>query len=146
MNNYAGFDDQAVLLAQEFFTAFGANETPKLKDLVSKDCQIITERGGDQVPHPIYGTFNGVHGAELFFSNLKRTFDTQKFEIPDVFGDANRACAHGTFSHQVVRTGYIFDSDWCAVFKIQHGNISFYQFYEDTAALEQAFEVVRNDG
>ena len=137
MNNDAGVDHLAVSLAQEFFAAFGANETSKLKDLVSEDCRIISVRGGDQLPHPIYGTFVGVDGAKLFFSNLKRTFDTQKFELLDVFGDADRACAHGTFSHKVVRTGRIFESDWCAVFKIQHRKISFYQFYEDTEALSE---------
>lgn len=136
----------AVKLTRRIFEAFASRDSSQLAQVISPDCKLVAVLPDDQPHLHLYGTFISPEGAKSFLENLSEAYDTQSFELIDVFGDASRACAYGKFAHKINATGRLFESDWSVVIRTENGKMSFYQFYEDTAALEQAFEVVRNDG
>ncbi len=135
----------AVELTRRVFAAFSSRDSSQLAEVISPDCKLIAVLPESQPHLHLYGTFIGPDGAKSFLENLTEAYDTQSFDLIDVFGDETRACAYGKFAHTIKPTGRLFESDWSVVIRVENGKMAFYQFYEDTAALEQAFEVVRRN-
>ena len=135
----------AVALTRRIFEAFTSRDASKLSEVIAPDCKLVAVLPDDQPHLHLYGTFIGPDGAKSFLENLSDAYDTQSFELIDIFGDDTRSCAYGKFAHKIKPTGRLFESDWSAIIRTENGKMVFYQFYEDTAALEQAFGVVRQN-
>lgn len=112
----------------------------KVKQLISNDAKFIAIRSQSYPELPIYGTFTGHDGVELFLTTLRDTFDTQQFHIDHVIETPEHGAAFGRFEHRVRATGKMFRSHWAVMCAFEDGKISLYRFFEDSAALEEALE------
>jgi len=89
---------------------------------------------------PMYGQFRGKEGVRAFVGSLAANFDTQDFVTHKVIADGDHVALCGRFHHRIVSTGKDFHSVWALICETCEGQILHYQFCEDTAALEAAFD------
>ncbi len=122
----------------QFFKAFGNQDLQGLLDTFHNDVEIYAIRKSKQKEEQIYGGYKGIKGVKTFLTNLGSTFDTQSFVVDHMIGEADIAFANGSFVHKVKATGKLFTSDWALCVKVKEEKIISYQFFEDSAAFEEA--------
>jgi ketosteroid isomerase-like protein len=126
-------------IIRSFFASF--DDPDRTKALVHPEAELIGVRAGSYPDLPLYGTFVGHDGLERFVAGLRRAFETELFAIDHVLEDAEAGFASGRFRHRVRSTGAVLQSHWAVACRFDAGRIVRYRFFEDTAALEQAFGV-----
>jgi 4-carboxymuconolactone decarboxylase len=122
----------------EFFKSAKTDEA-KMLSFVDKNAQYVAIKEKPSDKCFLYGTYEGHEGFKRLFTNLKEAFETQKFEFLGIMEDGNKVMAHGYFEHKVRSTGKLFCSHWSLVVQFREGKIVHCRFFEDTAALEEAF-------
>ncbi|MGC1505552.1 MAG: hypothetical protein WA782_15585, partial [Sulfitobacter sp.] len=60
------------------------------------------------------------------------------FETSDAFADGRHVAMYGHFKHAVRATGKPYPSDWAMIAKVEDNLLTYYHFYEDSAALSEA--------
>ncbi len=106
--------------------------------LITPEAQFVAVRAETYSDLPIYGTYVGYQGLRDFVTGLRQCFDTQLFVIDHIVENDTLGAAFGRFDHRVRATDKPFKSRWAVMCQFEDGKISSYQFYEDTAALEEA--------
>ena len=66
-------------------------------------------------------------------------FDTESFETHNWTVSSELVYALGYMQHRVRKTSAIFKSEWALVCRIENGQIISYRMFEDTAALDAAY-------
>jgi 4-carboxymuconolactone decarboxylase len=122
----------------EFFKSAKIDEA-KMLSFVDKNAQYVAIKEKPSDKCFLYGTYEGHEGFKRLFANLKEAFETQKFEFQGIIEDGDKVMAHGYFEHKVRSTGKLFCSHWSLVAQFREGKIVHCRFFEDTAALEEAF-------
>jgi len=107
---------------------------------IDENAKYIAMKEESDAACPIYGAYIGFEGFKRLFESLKTSFDTQKFELYGITENEDTAMAHGYFEHKVRKTGKLFCSNWAMVSEFSNGKIIQCKFFEDTAALEEAFK------
>lgn len=123
----------------EFFKAAKTDET-KMLSFVADNAKYIAIKEDPNDKCFLYGTYIGHEGFKQLFANLTEAFETQKFEFSGIMEEDNTVMAYGYFEHIVKSTGKLFCSHWSLVATFQEGKIESCRFFEDTAALEEAFK------
>lgn len=126
-------------IIRSFFARFGDLE--QAKKLVDPAAQLIGVRARLYPELPLYGTFVGHDGLERFIGGLRRAFDTRMFVIDAAIENDDIGFASGRFEHRVRQTGALLRGHWTVMCRFKDGTITHYRFYEDTAALEEAWGV-----
>lgn len=125
-----------------FFSALRAQGAEAALEFVSEDANFIAVLGDDAKERfSFYGNYRGHAGVRQFLKNLADSYDTQEFTVYKTLGDEEHAVMWGHFKHVIKATGHLFESDWALICAVSDGKITQYQFYEDTAALEQCFDL-----
>ncbi len=122
----------------EFFKTAKTNEA-KMLSFVDTNAKYVAIKEEPNENCILYGTYEGHEGFKQLFANIKELFDTQKFEFLGIMEDGDKVMAHGYFEHLVRNTGKLFCSHWSLVAEFNEGKITHCRFFEDTAALEEAF-------
>lgn len=126
---------------QQFIGYIFSHNMEKALLMVAPEAQFIAAR---TVPHPdipIYEYFTGPKGAQTFFNHFTTLLEPGDFTIQASFSQGNHAALYGTLRHRSRQTGRDFSSDWALICRVEEGYLTFYHFYEDTLALEQAVVV-----
>lgn len=131
----------AVAPVRAFFAALGRHDHAAALALVHPEAEFVAVKREAQARLPLYGTFRGRAGANDFLQGLADAFQTVHFERYALLGDEHTAFAWGTFRHVVRATRNSFASDWAVVCQVRDNLIRFYQFFEDTEALETSFSL-----
>jgi ketosteroid isomerase-like protein len=126
-------------IIRSFFASFGDLE--QTKALVDPAAQFIGVRARAYPALPLYGTFTGHEGLERFVGGLRRAFETQMFVIDADIENDEIGFACGRFEHRVRENDALLGGHWAVMCRFKDGRITYYRFYEDTAALEAAFGV-----
>lgn len=116
------------------------NDLGRAKDLITPDCRFVAVRSDAYAEMPLYGTFVGPDGLEAFVAGLRAHYDTQSFVVDHVIETETLGAAFGRFEHRIRQTGAMFRSHWGLLCTFNGAKIATYRFYEDTAALEEAFK------
>lgn len=125
-----------------FFQALRTQGAEAALEFVSENTNFIAVLGDEAKKRfSFYGNYRGHDGVRQFIENLEESYDTQEFTVHKALGDEHHAVMWGHFKHIIKTTGHLFESDWALVCAVNDGKISHYQFYEDTAALEQCFDL-----
>lgn len=125
-----------------FFKALRGQGAEAALEFVSEDANFIAVLGDEaRERFSFYGNYRGHDGVRQFIKNLGDSYDTQEFTAHKSLGDDEHAVMWGHFKHVIKPTGHLFVSDWALVCAVKEGKITHYQFYEDTAALEQCFDL-----
>lgn len=123
---------------QQFFSAFAQGNTAALFALVDREAEFIAVRPHADPRLPLYGTYRGHDGLGALLTSLGAVLATREFEVIEAVGDGTTEFARGRFWHDVKATGRAFRSDWAVACTIRNGRILRYQFFEDSAALQEA--------
>lgn len=126
-------------IIRSFFASFA--EPDRAKELVHPDAVLIGVRAGTYPGLPLYGTFVGHAGLDRFIGQLRATFDTQLFVIDGELENDEVGYANGRFQHRLRANGAVLRSHWAVTCRFRDRRIVHYRFYEDTAALERAYDV-----
>ncbi len=128
-------------ILMNYYHALGSNQTDKVIEMVHDEAKFIILNKEPSDTIPLYGTYLGKEGVTEYLKILAEAEQIEKFSIYKLLGDQDTAFAWGYFRIKVQVTGKVFESDWAAVCEINQEKIKFFQFFEDTAALEDAFDV-----
>lgn len=125
-------------ITQRFFAALTHGGPDAALALVDPDAEFIAVRPDGDPRNPLYGTYRGHDGVRRFIGLLGDTFETELFAIDAVAANGEEELARGRLRHKVRATGRLFACDWALACRVRGGRLVRYQFFEDTAALEQA--------
>ncbi|MGF7036500.1 ketosteroid isomerase-like protein [Paenibacillus mucilaginosus] len=123
-----------------YFQALGSKQIDKVIELIHDEAKFIILKKEPSDKIPLYGTFYGKEGVRKYLNLLEETEQIERFTLHKLIGNQEAACAWGNFRIKVNITGKAFDSDWAMVCEVEQGKIRFFQIFEDTAALEEAFD------
>ena len=123
-------------IIDRFFQALASQNLNAALELVTTDA-IFEAQGPASVP--IYGRYNGHDGVCQFLSILGDLFETEKFEIRESIENSTSAFAFGYMQHRVRKTDRVFRSEFSLYCQVREGRIAAYKMFEDTAALENAY-------
>ena len=129
----------------DFFKVAKTDEA-KMLSYVDENAVYIAIKEEPNDKCPLYGTYRGHEGYKKLFENLKELFDTQKFEIHGAVENSDTVVVFGYFEHIVKSTGKLFCSHWSMTAHFANGKISHCRFFEDTAALEEGFAIIKTKG
>jgi len=121
---------------KRFFEFVAKGDIKNALDTIN-DNVVFEAQGPTSVP--IYGRFEGKNGVSKFIQILGEMFETEAFEIHNWTSSADLVYAFGYMQHRVRKTSAIFKSEWALVCRIENNRISSYKMFEDTAALEAAY-------
>jgi len=124
---------------KQFFTCISNGDLKGALETINDD--VIFEAQGPKTV-PIYGRFEGKKGVSRFVKTLAEMFDTESFEIYNWTVSNEFVFAFGYMQHRVRRTSAVFESEWALVCRIENDRISSYKMFEDTAALDKAYNQV----
>lgn len=124
-----------------YFQALGSQQIDKVIELVHEEADFIILKKETSKEIPLYGTFHGKEGVRKYLKILAETEQIERFVLNKLIGNQEAACAWGNFRIKVNVTGKVFESDWAIICEIEQEKIKFFQIFEDTAALEKAFDL-----
>ncbi len=123
---------------ETFFQRLGAGDLDGALALVAPDAAFVAVREGREPRLPLYGTWQGRDEVRRLLGLLGEIFATEIFSVHHALGDGRTEFASGHLRHVVRATGRVFECDWAVVCAVADGMIQRYQFFEDTARLEEA--------
>lgn len=123
---------------QAFLGHIFAGEMDQALALVSDEATFISVSPVATDTNPMLGTFKGKSGAVAFFTAFGEVLEAGDFAVTDAFGVGHHVAMYGDFKHKVRATGKPYPSDWAMIAKVEGGLLTYYHFFEDSAALSQA--------
>jgi ketosteroid isomerase-like protein len=123
---------------QKFLEHVFSGATDQALALVAPDARFISGRSTPNPRVPVQGTFVGPEGAREFFRLFNEMLEPGEFNVTASFSENEHVAMYGNLRHRSRKTGRDFSSNWALIGQVEHGQISLYHFYEDTAALETA--------
>lgn len=105
---------------------------------VQPDTVIIFGRGESSERNPLYGSWRGADGAGEVIRRFHRLLVPGSVRVDLRFAQADLVVLQGSMVHRARVTGKPFASDWALIARVCGEHVTHYQFYEDTAALEEA--------
>jgi ketosteroid isomerase-like protein len=124
-----------------YFQALGRKEIDNVIELVHDKAKFIILKKETSEKIPLYGTFYGKDGVKNYLKLLEESEQIEQFVLHKLIGIQEAACAWGNFRIKVNVTGKVFESDWAIICEVEQEKIRFLQIFEDTAALEEAFDL-----
>lgn len=131
----------ALQTVERFLDHIFRGETAQAMALVAPQAVFVGARPEGHARIAFQGRFTGPEGAQRFFTAFGEALEPGEFEITGRFGEGEHAALYGRLRHRSRATGRDFASDWALVCRVREGQLHFYHFYEDTAALEIALGV-----
>jgi len=133
--------NNAQLVLANYYNALGSKQIDRVIKLVHDEAKFIILKKEPSEKIPLYGTYEGKEGVKKYLNILAEAYQIDMFVINKIIGDQDTAFAWGSFRIKVRVTGKTFESDWAVVCEIEKEKIKLFQFFEDTAALEEAFDL-----
>ncbi|MCZ8518209.1 MULTISPECIES: nuclear transport factor 2 family protein [Paenibacillus] len=124
-----------------YFQALGSKQIDKVIELVHDEANFVILKKETSDKIPLYGTYHGKEGVRTYLKLLEESEQIERFVLHKLIGNQEAACAWGNFRIKVHITGKVFESDWAIICEVEQEKIKFFQIFEDTAALEEAFDV-----
>ncbi|TGK88147.1 nuclear transport factor 2 family protein [Leptospira bourretii] len=119
---------------ETFFNEFGKGNATGVLNCFHPQTIITAVRNENRSENQLYGTYNGIAGAEEFLKNMGSQLDTKRFQVDQIVGKKDWVFASGSFLHTIKQTGKPFESEWALKIQIKDGKILSYHFYEDSAS------------
>ena len=90
---------------------------------------------------PWAGTRTGPDAVLDTYTRVNRFWQSEAFEIEELFGDGGSVAVFGRFTYRSVTLGKAVTSPFAILAKVQDGQITFMQFMEDTFATASTFRI-----
>jgi ketosteroid isomerase-like protein len=123
-------------IVQGIYGSFGRGDVAAIVDSFADDIRFL-HPGGPAVPYA--KDRRGKAEATAFFAELAAAVEVTAFVPQRYVEQGDTVVALGTWAGRARSTGRSFDSDWAMVWTFAAGKVRFFQAYEDTKAVAQAF-------
>ena len=90
-------------------------------------------------PIPFGGQFQGHQGFAAYVQGIAAAIQIEKFEIDEIFAEANRVVVLGRETSRVLNTDKRYVISWVHVLTVRNGKVQHLREYNDTAAMAVAF-------
>ena len=129
-------DHENVDIVRRAYDLFGKGDIPGLLNQFADDIAWETP-GAPRVPYA--GRFHERDQVATFFEGLGKTAEFAQFEPREFIAQGDRVVVLGHYAGKGRSTGRPFATDWAMVFTVQHGKVTNFHEYFDTANLGAAF-------
>lgn len=123
-------------IVQQTYTAVARGDIPAVLDLLSDDVE-WTLQGPATIPFA--GTRHGREGITDFFTLVAQSLEFELFEPYEVVAQGDTVVAIGKERSRSTASGRKVVQEWAHVYTLKDGKIARFRAFEDTAALEAAF-------
>jgi len=90
-------------------------------------------------PIPFGGQFKGRQGFAAYVQGIAAAIQIEKFEIDEIFAEADRVVVLGRETSRVFDTDKRYVISWVHVLTVQNGKVQHLREYNDTATMAAAF-------
>lgn len=129
--------DAAAVVAA-FMAALVKQDFEEAARRVTPDAIIIFGRAVASPRNPLYGAWRGPEGATEVIRRFHQLLVPGSVKVDLRFASGDLVVLQGSMLHRARSTGKPFASDWALIARVCGDRVKHYQFYEDTAALEDA--------
>lgn len=124
-------------LIESLYQAFSRGDIPFILERIADDCDW---NGPDTAELPYNGAYRGKDAA-LFFQRIADHLQPTAFE-PEVYvTEGDQVMTTGSWTCTVKANGISFRSPWAMRFAVNHGKVTYFKTYEDTAITADAFRM-----
>lgn len=123
-------------IVQEIYASFGRGDIPAIIEVLGEDIHWI-HSGAPEIPYA--KVRRGKTQAAAFFNDLADAVEVTKFEPKKFIEQGDTVIALGRWAGRAKKTGKAFESDWGMVWTFAGSKVKFYQAFEDTHAVANAF-------
>ena len=123
-------------IVRKIYEDFGRGDVAAIVGAFADDIRFI-HSGGPAVPYA--KDRHGKNAATAFFDDLARSVDVTRFEPRQYVEQGDTVIAVGTWAARAKPGGASFESDWAMLWTFSGSKVKFYQAYENTHAVAQAF-------
>ncbi|WP_419770571.1 MAG: isochorismatase family protein [Candidatus Marinarcus sp.] len=123
----------------EYYNSIGTGNIEKALSLVDEKIEYIAVKDSSNTAPELYGTYLGKEELKKFFKHLNDFYITKEFRVDNSASNEDEAFIKGYLKYEIKRNGAEFDTSWMAFIKIKEGKILKYQFFKDTAHLEEMY-------
>ncbi len=123
-------------IVAEIYANFGRGNVPGIVDTFADDIRFV-HAGGSMIPYA--KERHGKAAAAAFFADLAGSVDISRFEVREYVEQGNSVVALGHWAGRARSTGKSFATDWAMLWAFDGTKVKFYQGFEDTFAVGQAF-------
>jgi len=88
---------------------------------------------------PWAGTGHGAKGIVDAFVRVRKYWETQAFEIEEIFGSGENVAVFGSFTYKSTKLGKFITSPFAVFSKVVGGKVTYMQFMEDTFGTSSSF-------
>ncbi len=123
-------------IVQQTYAAVGRGDISAVLDLLTDDVE-WTLQGPATIPFA--GTRHGREGITDFFTLVAQSLEFELFEPYEVVAQGDTVVAIGKERSRSTASGRTVVQEWAHVYTLRDGKIARFRAFEDTAALEAAF-------
>lgn len=123
-------------IVEEIYGNFGRGNVAAIADSFAEDIRFV-HAGGSVIPYAM--DRHGKSAAMAFFADLAESVDISQFEVREYVEQGNSVVALGLWAGRARSTGKSFATDWAMLWAFDGTKVKFYQGFEDTLAVGQAF-------
>ncbi|MFP6654668.1 MAG: nuclear transport factor 2 family protein [Myxococcota bacterium] len=121
-----------------FYDLFLSGQVEEIAKRYLTDDFVLTNPLPD--PIPFGGRFSGSAGFLDYVTQVAEAIEIEEFTIDEILTDGERAVVVGTERSLVRSTGRHYTMEWVHVVETSKGQIISVREYNDTAAMQRAFE------
>jgi ketosteroid isomerase-like protein len=122
-----------VQLIQAAYAAFKRGDIQTILDSLSEGVKWVAADVA-----PVAGTYHGRNEVAGFFRKVNETAEYLSFEPREFVAQGDRVVVLGSYRAKVKATGRFYDCDWAMAFLVEHGKVTEFREYTDTAAIAAA--------
>jgi ketosteroid isomerase-like protein len=89
---------------------------------------------------PVAGTYRGRAEVGEFFRKVNDIVDYSSFEPEEFVAQGDRVIVLGSYRGKAKATGRFYECDWAMAFTVEHGQITEFQEFTDTAVVKAALD------
>jgi ketosteroid isomerase-like protein len=123
-------------LAEQFLKLFGSGDLDGIAAQMASNV-VIKVQGSPEVPWT--GIRKGPTGAKDFLQKITSLLTPKAFAVYGIVADEKEAYVHGAFEMTVNSTDRSFKSDFVMRITAREGQITGYEIFEDSFAIERGF-------
>ena len=129
-------EHEITTLIDTLYAAFLRGDLNAILDIVSEDGNWIVYGPAEL---PFTGQFRGQSGAKRFLETLLSTQEDISAEISDRIVQGNKAVYIGSYTAKIKATGKTISTSIAHVWTVEHGKITRFLDFFDTAAAHTAY-------
>lgn len=130
---------QAHDIVLSYYNSLSKGDIKNALSLVDDSIEYIAVKETSETFPKLYGTYRGKEELKNFFKHLNEFYITKDFRVDSYASNGSKAFIKGYLKYEIKRNGKEYDTHWMAYVDTKDSKIAKYQFFKDTAFLENQY-------